>query len=141
MRLLASIVLAAAALVPVDSDACSCRGLPQYDAVFEGRVVESRIDPQSPTRYTEARFVITRHISGEPKDKVTVHSPLPVIMCGIALETGKDYVVHAVLVDGRYETKDCYGTRELPPRQFKGSAPASIHQARICRTAGGTPRG
>jgi hypothetical protein len=118
MRFLASFIVAATViLLPANSRACSCRGLAEYDAVFEGNVTRSRTDQKNPSHYHEAHFTITRNLHGKIARRVIVYSPLPVLMCGVTLEAGKRYIVYAVRVGGKYETRDCYGTKELPAKR------------------------
>jgi|SRR5664279_2822749 len=111
MKVYALAVGLAAVVVSMSSHACKCVGPPAYDAVFEGRVVRMRADRMQSNQLTEVQFAVTRRRIGRFGRMATVYTPLPVLMCGVSFEVGRNYVVRATRAGGRLETLDCYGTK------------------------------
>jgi hypothetical protein len=103
LPLLLSAALSAAPCPPAAAR-CSCvppgpprEALAQAEAVFAGRVVsvgEQRGgDPDQP--YLEVRIVPDRRWKGAAADTVTVRTPPNSAVCGVAFETGREYLVYA----------------------------------------------
>jgi hypothetical protein len=92
--------------------ACKCVGPPSYDAIFEGRVEHISSEAAQPSRLTKVELAVTRAGTEAVTQTVTVHTPAPVLMCGVPFKVGHTYLVRAMRVQEHLETLDCYGTKE-----------------------------
>lgn len=94
--------------------ACKCTDPGQYDLVFRGEALSTFTESHyQRERFgsTNTQFRVIEIISGEPLERVNVHSGAPGF-CGLSFEQGKTYVVYAKRygdVRGLFETKYCYG--------------------------------
>ena len=110
-----SLILFLVSIVLVNSSdhtayACSCMQplspdaeLPNYDAVFSGRVIENQ--DVSATQQTDSIFFIfdvDKIWKGDKKDTVTVKTAESSAACGFPFEENQEYIVYANQYDGDY---------------------------------------
>lgn len=147
MPRVARLVAAGIALLLIstaEADACTCRdpGPPcqaywSSGVIFRGRAeairkpADRRVDPH---RFVMVRFTVLEAFKGVSGAAVEVRTPTGPASCALRFTKGREYLVHADVVNGVIATSVCHRTRRIE------RAPDDLAYARRI-AAGGDPLG
>jgi len=119
VAVVAALLLASAA----KADACSCRdpGPPcqaywTSGVIFRGRaeVIGKPADRrEDPHQFVMVRFTVLEALKGVTGSAVEVRTPTGPASCALRFTKGREYLVHADVVDGVIATNACYRARRI----------------------------